>query len=161
CASRVRNRYSSAGGPRRTQDRKKRAITPPKQAHRRTPARTTEESMSRTLVVCGHGPGISDAVARRFGKKGFSVAIVAPSADRLTEAAATLNQTGIRAAPFSCDLGDTKQVVSMLSRVRTELGKITVLHWNATAHGAGDLTTASTDDLRVVFDVNVHGLVAA
>ncbi|HNN96996.1 MAG TPA: short-chain dehydrogenase, partial [Pseudomonadota bacterium] len=33
--------------------------------------------MQRTIVVAGHGPGISDAVARRFGREGFSVAIVA------------------------------------------------------------------------------------
>jgi NADP-dependent 3-hydroxy acid dehydrogenase YdfG len=117
--------------------------------------------MSRTLVVCGHGPGISDAVARRFGKEDFAVALVARSADRLSESAATLSQVGIRAVAFPCDLADPKQVVSMLSKVRTTLGKITVLHWNASAHGAGDLTTASADDLRGVLDVTVHGLVAA
>ena len=27
--------------------------------------------MAKTLVVCGHGPGISDAVARKFGLAGL------------------------------------------------------------------------------------------
>ncbi|MDB4932083.1 MAG: hypothetical protein JWM10_4567, partial [Myxococcaceae bacterium] len=32
--------------------------------------------MKPTILVCGHGTGISDAVARRFGREGFAVAIV-------------------------------------------------------------------------------------
>ena len=30
--------------------------------------------MAKTIVVCGYGPGVSDAVARKFGSEGFSVA---------------------------------------------------------------------------------------
>ncbi len=32
--------------------------------------------MTKTILVCGHGPGISDAVARKFGAEGFSVAFL-------------------------------------------------------------------------------------
>jgi NADP-dependent 3-hydroxy acid dehydrogenase YdfG len=49
----------------------------------------------------------------------------------------------------------------MVAKVRTALGPITVVHWNAYAGVAGDLTTASLDDLRTSFDVSVTGLVAA
>jgi NADP-dependent 3-hydroxy acid dehydrogenase YdfG len=35
------------------------------------------------------------------------------------------------------------------------------VHWNAYTGGAGDLTTASTDELRAVLNVTVHGLIAA
>ena len=33
--------------------------------------------MSKTIVVVGFGPGISNAVAEKFGKQGFTVALVA------------------------------------------------------------------------------------
>ncbi len=48
--------------------------------------------MTRTILVCGHGPGISDAVARRFGREGFAVALVARNAERLAAAVASLGQ---------------------------------------------------------------------
>jgi NADP-dependent 3-hydroxy acid dehydrogenase YdfG len=116
--------------------------------------------MARTIVVCGHGPGISDAVARRFGREGFFVALVARSAERLASAAASLEGERIRAAAFPCDVGQPEQVASMIDKVRASLGDLTVLHWNAAAHTAGDLTTASTAELRGVLDVTVHGLLA-
>ena len=36
--------------------------------------------MSKTIVVVGFGPGISTAVAEKFGAGGFSVALVARNA---------------------------------------------------------------------------------
>lgn len=117
--------------------------------------------MANTIVVCGHGVGISDSVARRFGKEGYRVAIVARNAARLATAAATLREVGVDAREFPCDLGDTEAVRRLISEVRGALGPIGVLHWNAYSGSAGDLKTASTADLRGVLDVTVHGLLAA
>jgi len=117
--------------------------------------------MSGVIVVGGYGPGISDAVARRFGREGFAVALVGRTEERLAKGSASLEQQKIRAKPFKCDLGDTDAVRSMLARVRSSLGPITVLHWNAYGHGAGDLTTSPPSELRGVLDVTVHGLLAA
>jgi NAD(P)-dependent dehydrogenase (short-subunit alcohol dehydrogenase family) len=33
--------------------------------------------MSKTILIAGYGPGISDAVARKFGAEGFAVALAA------------------------------------------------------------------------------------
>ena len=117
--------------------------------------------MSKTIVVCGYGPGISDAVANRFGAEGFSVALVARGADKLTAAVAALEAKGVKAAAFPTDLGDPKAVKAMVAKVHATLGPITVVHWNAYAGLAGDLTTASVEDVRASFDVCVTGLVAA
>jgi NAD(P)-dependent dehydrogenase (short-subunit alcohol dehydrogenase family) len=117
--------------------------------------------MTRTIIVCGHGPGISDAVARRFGREGFNVAIVARSAERLSRAAAALAETGITAKAFPCDLGDPDAVRAMVQEVKGSLGPVAVLHWNAYHGAAGDLVAAPTSELRTVFDVAVTGMVAA
>jgi NAD(P)-dependent dehydrogenase (short-subunit alcohol dehydrogenase family) len=116
--------------------------------------------MKRTIVVCGHGPGISDAVARRFGREGFAVALVARNAERLTAAAAALTGTGITARGFPCNLGDPEAVRSLIREVRASLGPIAVLHWNAYGGGAGDLTTAPVEDLHAPLNVSVFGMVA-
>lgn len=117
--------------------------------------------MTRTIVVCGHGPGISDAVARRFGREGFSVALVARNPERLAAAAAALGKAGVTAKAFPCDLGNPDAVRALVRDVRVALGPITVVHWNAYAGGAGDLTAARTDELRTSLDVSVLGLLAA
>jgi NADP-dependent 3-hydroxy acid dehydrogenase YdfG len=42
--------------------------------------------MKKTILICGHDLGISDAVARKFGTEGFAVALAARSADKLDAA---------------------------------------------------------------------------
>ena len=110
--------------------------------------------------MCGHGPGISDAVARRFGREGHPVAIVARSAARLTAAAAALGEAGVTARAFACDLGDVGAIAGLVDQVRVALGPIGIVHWNAYRGGAGDLLAAGADELRAVLDVSVHGLIA-
>jgi NADP-dependent 3-hydroxy acid dehydrogenase YdfG len=117
--------------------------------------------MSRTIVVCGHGPGISDAVARKFGAEGYSVALVARNQSRVESAAKSLGDAGIKAQAFACDLADAEAVKAMIRSVRSALGPIGVVHYNAYGGGAGDLTKAAPAEVRAVFDIGVGGLVAA
>jgi NADP-dependent 3-hydroxy acid dehydrogenase YdfG len=117
--------------------------------------------MAETIVICGYGVGISDAVARRFAKEGYKVAIVARNAERLRSAVEKLSAEKIDVTAFPCDLGDIDAVRKLIADVRASLGPIRVLHWNAYSGGAGDLKTASVDELRVVLDVAVHGMLAA
>jgi NADP-dependent 3-hydroxy acid dehydrogenase YdfG len=116
--------------------------------------------MKRTILVCGHGPGISDAVARKFGKEGHPVALVARNAERLAAAEKALLGAGLNAKAFPCDLGDTNAVRALVRDVRAALGPIGVVHWNAYGSGAGDLV-AAPDELRSVLDIGVHGMLAA
>jgi NADP-dependent 3-hydroxy acid dehydrogenase YdfG len=117
--------------------------------------------MAETIVICGYGVGISDAVARRFAKEGYRVAIVARNAQRLNGAVQKLAAEKIEVKAFPCDVGDVEAVKKLIADVRASLGPIKVLHWNAYSGGAGDLKTASADDLRAVLNVTVHGLLAA
>lgn len=117
--------------------------------------------MSRTILICGHGPGISDAVARKFGGEGFRVALVARNAERLSASAKSLTEAGIVAEPFPCDLGNTDAIAGLVADVRAKLGPLTVIHWNAYVGGAGDLTSCDLAELRTVLDVGVFGPIAA
>jgi len=117
--------------------------------------------MTKTILICGYGPGISAAVARRFGAEGFQVAIAARSAERLEAGVQALRDAGVTAQAFPCDLGDVAAVQGLVGEVRASLGPITVVHWNAYGGGAGDLTTSDPAELRAVLDVGVVGEVAA
>lgn len=117
--------------------------------------------MKRTIVVAGYGPGISAAVARRFGAEGHPVALVARRGEPLKAAAQAFRAQGIKAEAFQADLGRAEALPELIARVRSTLGPIGVLHWNAYSGAAGDLLSASLDELRGVYEISVVSLVAA
>ncbi len=117
--------------------------------------------MPRTIIICGYGPGISKAVAERFGAEGFQLALVARTADKLTAGVSALGEQGIKATAFAADLGDPASVREVVKKVRAALGPITVVEWTAYNGGAGDLSTADAAAVRGVLDVAVTCLVAA
>ncbi|MCW5837266.1 MAG: SDR family NAD(P)-dependent oxidoreductase [Labilithrix sp.] len=118
--------------------------------------------MGKTIVVVGFGPGISNAVAERFGSSGFSVALVARNEEKLAAGVKELEAKGIEAAAFPADAGDPSSIRSAVGKARAALGPISVIHWNAYGGlNAGDLLTADAAATRDVFEVAIVGLLAA
>ncbi len=118
--------------------------------------------MSKTIVVVGFGPGISTAVAEKFGAAGFSVALVARNEGRLAAGVQMLKAKGIASAAFPADAGDPAAIGAAVAKARAELGPIAVVHWNA--YGGGEVDDLATTDptvVRGVFDVAVIGLLGA
>lgn len=118
--------------------------------------------MAKTIIVAGYGPGISAGVAETFGAQGFQVALVGRSADKLAAGVVALEGKGVKAAAFPADLGDPASVRGVVEKVRAQFGPISVIEWTAYTAGtvAGDILTASAEQVRSLFDVSVIGLVA-
>jgi NAD(P)-dependent dehydrogenase (short-subunit alcohol dehydrogenase family) len=119
--------------------------------------------MAKNIIVAGYGPGISTAVAEKFGAEGFQVAIVGRNAEKLDAGVASLATKGVKADAFVADLGDPSAVRSVVEKVRSTLGPISVIEWTAYAPGsvAGDLLSASDEDVRSLFGTAISGLLAA
>ena len=118
--------------------------------------------MGKTIVVVGFGPGISTAVAEKFGSSGFSVALVARNEEKLAAGVKALKARGIEAAAFPADAADPAAIRAAIGKARAALGPITVIQWNAYGGAeAGDLATTDPAAVRGVFDVAVVGLLAA
>jgi short-subunit dehydrogenase len=117
--------------------------------------------MARTIVVMGYGPGISKAVAEKFGAAGFSVALVARDADKLSTHVKSLEAKNIQAAAFAADGSNPAQTRQAIQKARAALGPITVLHWNVATPMAGDLLTAPVEELLTCLSAGVVGLVSA
>lgn len=132
-----------------------------KERNRRS-ALVIRSSMGKTVLVVGFGPGISTAVAEKFGSSGFSVGLVARHQERMAAGVRALKTKGIEAAAFQADAGDPASIRAALGRARASLGPITVIQWNAYGGAeAGDLLTADVAAVRGVFDVAIVGLLAA
>ncbi len=117
--------------------------------------------MAKTIIIGGFGPGISTAVAEKFGAAGFSIALVARNAERIAAGAKALAAKGIRAEAFPADLSKPADIRAMVGKVRASLGAISVLQWSAYVGGAGDLTTASAEEIAAVLGIAVGGLTIA
>src|SRR5688500_12031357 len=88
------------------------------------PATKTDK---RVCVVVGVGPGNGAALARRFAREGYALALLARSSDFSNELARTL--PGSKA--FTCDVADEKSVEQAFSSLRSELGEVDTLVYNA------------------------------
>jgi NAD(P)-dependent dehydrogenase (short-subunit alcohol dehydrogenase family) len=117
-------------------------------------------AMAKTILVCGFGPGISSAVAEKFGAQGFSVGLVARNRERLDAGVKALAAKGVKAQAFAADLADPAAVVNVVEQARAALGPITAVHWNAYGGGAGDLLTADAAAIHGAIDIAVTGLLA-
>jgi NADP-dependent 3-hydroxy acid dehydrogenase YdfG len=119
--------------------------------------------MSKAIMVVGYGPGISNAVAERFGKAGFSVALVGRNAGKLGAGVNALKANGIKAAAaFTADAGSPDGMRRAVEQIRASLGPVAVIHWNAIGgDGVRDILTADAPALDGMFDVAIFGLLAA
>lgn len=117
--------------------------------------------MKRVLAIFGYGPGISNAIALKFGREGFSIALVSRTRERLEAAVAGLRREGIDAAAFIADAGNPKDIRRAVKEVRAQLGPVTAIEWTAYGSGGGDLITATEEELRAVLDVPILGLITA
>ncbi|MBV8510614.1 MAG: SDR family NAD(P)-dependent oxidoreductase, partial [Xanthobacteraceae bacterium] len=75
-------------------------------------------SQQPTCIVTGVGPGTGSALARRFAKGGYRVAMLARNEERL----GVLERELPGARGYRCDVSDPSQVESALDAVERDLG---------------------------------------
>ncbi|WP_261163817.1 SDR family oxidoreductase [Microbacterium sp. Marseille-Q6965] len=83
-----------------------------------------------TLAIVGAGPGLGLAVARRFGREGFAVALIARNARKLDALAQELGVDGITAAGFAADVRDRASLQAALDAAAGRLGEIEIVQYS-------------------------------
>jgi short-subunit dehydrogenase len=119
--------------------------------------------MSKTIAIIGAGPGVGLAVARRFGKEGFRVALLARNEEKLAEMVNQLTDQGIESAAFQADVMDTGGLSAALRDVIAHFGSIDVLEYGPVS-GMGKMRTVLETDMEAAsyqFAYNVLGAIAA
>jgi NADP-dependent 3-hydroxy acid dehydrogenase YdfG len=107
------------------------------------------------------GPGVSAAVARRFGKEGFEIAALARRADALQAQVDTLAAAGITARPYAADAADPAGLAAALARVAAERGPPDVLVYNAAGIRRKPLAELTAQELMADLQVSIGGALAA
>lgn len=109
---------------------------------------------TKVCVISGVGPGTGAALARRFASGGYSVAMLARNAARLSELEREI--TGAKA--FPCDVSDPKQVEAAAAAIAREFGQPDVVIHNAVGGAFGSFLDIDPAVLNQNFQTNTMGL---
>jgi NADP-dependent 3-hydroxy acid dehydrogenase YdfG len=82
------------------------------------------------IAIIGAGPGLGSAVARRFGREGFSIALISRTQSKLDAMSRELTADGLTARGYAADVLVPAAVEGALERAATELGVITALQYS-------------------------------
>jgi NAD(P)-dependent dehydrogenase (short-subunit alcohol dehydrogenase family) len=83
-----------------------------------------------TIAIIGAGKGLGAAVARRFGREGFAVALISRHQGRLDALAAELEADGVQAQGFAADVRRPETLAAALEKATEALGPIEVLQYS-------------------------------
>ncbi|MCI4592231.1 SDR family oxidoreductase [Sphingobium sp. BYY-5] len=87
--------------------------------------------MSKSIMIIGAGPGIGQAVARKFGREGWQIVLTGRNADRLAELTAELTADGITAHAVPADATDPVALRAAVAKAEALTGGLSAVHFNA------------------------------
>jgi NAD(P)-dependent dehydrogenase (short-subunit alcohol dehydrogenase family) len=111
------------------------------------------------VVVTGAGAGIGRAVARRFGRDGCKVALLARGEEALEGARREVEAAGGEALVIPTDVADFDAVEAAAERVEAELGPIDVWVNDAMTTVFAFFEDIEPEEYRRATDVTYHGTV--
>lgn len=116
-----------------------------------------------SIAIIGAGPGLGAAVARRFGREGFDVALIARDHERTKAFAAELGREGVTARGFAADVRDPKALAAALDAVNATMGPVEVLQYSPVPQRDFMLPVLETThaDLTGPVEFSVYGPVVA
>jgi NAD(P)-dependent dehydrogenase (short-subunit alcohol dehydrogenase family) len=113
------------------------------------------------IVVVGAGPGIGAAVARRFGRAGYGVALIARTPEPLDQLGEQLQSEGITTGWTALDATDEPALTAAIDRFGNFSGAIQHLHFNPSAFTAKNPLELGVDDLLEDIRLGVGSLLTA
>ena len=105
-----------------------------------------------TIAIIGAGPGLGAAAARRFGREGFSVALISRTQAHVDRLAGELGEEGFTARGYAADVRDAEGLRRALEAAEADLGAVDVLQYSP---------VPQREFLKPVLETTVEDLAAA
>ena len=116
--------------------------------------------MAKSIAVFGAGPGLGQAVARRYAREGYTVVLVARRPEPLARLAGQLAAEGMRAHAISADLADAAALPPLADRIRATVGDLDALYYGAAADGFVPALELTPERVRDLMPLGVYSLLA-
>lgn len=112
----------------------------------------------KIALVVGASSGIGKQFAKALAEQGANVAIAARRVERLEQLKSEIENFGVKCLAVPCDITDENSILSCVSSVKKEFGRIDILCNNAGIDIFGDFLTYSTENWDKTMDTNIKGM---
>jgi short-subunit dehydrogenase len=99
--------------------------------------------MSQSIAVFGVGPGLGQAVARRYAREGYTLVLVARRKEPLDQLAGELQDAGATAHVITADLADTDGIAPLAERIRAKVGHLDAFYYGPAGESGGFVPAAN------------------
>lgn len=113
--------------------------------------------MAELCVIVGMGEGNGMAIANRFGKENFLIAMAARNEEKLKSYQSKLQEEGITSHYFLADSGDQRALQSACQQIQDQLGPPSVLIYNTAIPRMESVLQTTFTTLVEDFRANVAG----
>jgi short-subunit dehydrogenase len=93
------------------------------------------QTIAKSIAVFGVGPGLGQAVARRYARAGYTVILVARRQEPLDLLAKDLASAGATAHVITADLSDTAAIPALAEQIRARVGNLDAFYYAPTPGG--------------------------
>ncbi len=107
-------------------------------------------------VIAGVGEGLGYAIAKRFAKAGYNVALAARSADRLARLAGDIVNSGGKAFAAPTDLREEQEVIALFDALESEHGPLEVAVFNAGSNFRASIHETPADMFEKVWRLGCY-----
>ncbi|HEY9626810.1 MAG TPA: SDR family NAD(P)-dependent oxidoreductase [Coleofasciculaceae cyanobacterium] len=115
----------------------------------------------KVCALVGAGAGLGLAIAQRFGREGYQIALLARRPEALAEYTKTLGEVGIQATGFSVDAADSEAIATAFAEMQQTIGAPDILIYNAALLKQDAVLSLTPEALVQGFKVNVAGAITA
>ncbi|MFT4007668.1 MAG: SDR family NAD(P)-dependent oxidoreductase [Lacrimispora sp.] len=84
----------------------------------------------KTIAIIGAGKNLGLSLAKRFGKEGFQIALVARNGEKLQTMADELKDLSVEVTAFPADISKKEDILKTLADIKTKYGTIDVLEFS-------------------------------
>ena len=112
---------------------------------------------SKVMVILGAGPGLGAAIARRFAREGFAVALMARRKENLSAIRQEIEDANGTGMTVEADATVAESVAQAFDRVREGLGDPEVFTYNAGAFQMGSILDLIPEQFDNCFRANCSG----
>ncbi len=112
---------------------------------------------NRVAVVTGGSGNIGYAIADKFYKLGYNVAILSVSENSAKKAAERIDKTGTNVIGFKCDITDESSVEDVLEKTNSFFGGIDIVVNNAGILDLSSIEEMSVEHWDKVMAINLRG----
>ena len=104
-------------------------------------------------AIIGIGPGNGASFARQFAGEGYAVALLSRSTDYSNELAKELDD----AKAYACDASNPAAIVAAFDQVKSDLGPVETLIYNAGSGSWKNIEEISTEEFELGWRINTLG----